>query len=315
LVQLLPTDPTLLDARSLAESEARVQAAEAAQAESDAMLISAREEAALARDQYERALKLHNGNAISEAEFDEAEHHHRMTEASLRSAEFRSKVKHYEKELARAALTLIADAKDVGFVSTIRIASPIDGRVLRVLHEDSSVVTAGTPILEIGDPQDLEMRIDVLSTDAVAIEAGAKVMIEHWGGGQPLHGTVRIVEPSAFLKISALGVEEKRVNVIADFVEPWAERKTLGDGYRIEARIVTHATDDHSLKIAAGTLFRHEDDWHVYRIRNERVELVRVRVGASNGLETEILEGVVEGDRLILHPTDQIRPGIMVLHS
>ncbi len=315
LLQILPADPTLLDARTQAESQARVQAADAAEEEAVANYASTKDAAELARHQYERAVKLMKSNSISQAEFDESEHHHRMAEAALRSAEFKSKVKLYEKEVARAALIRVTETNESGNDFAMRMVSPIDGRVLRILHEDSSIVTTGTPILEIGDPQDLELQIEVLSSDAVGIEPGAKVIIEHWGGEHSLHGTVRVVEPSAFLKISALGVEEKRVKVIADLVEPWEDRKTLGDGFRIEARIVVHSTDINSLKVAAGTLFRHQDDWHVYRIVNERTVLTPVKIGLTNGLETEILEGLSERDMLVLHPSDQIRHGVLVTNE
>ncbi len=314
LFQILPADPSLLDARARAESQARVQAADAAEEESVAALTSAREAAKLAQYQYERAVKLMKSNSISQAEYDEFEHHHRMAEAWLNSADFKSKVKQYEKEVARAALIRVTETNESGKDFAMKMVSPIDGQVLRIMHEDSSFVTTGTPILELGNPQDLELQIEVLSSDAVGIEPGAKVIIEHWGGEQPLHGTVRVVEPSAFLKISALGVEEKRVRVIADLVETWEERKTLGDGFRIEARIVVRSSETDSLKVAAGTLFRHQDDWHVYRIKNRRTFLTPVSIGLSNGLETEILQGLRETDLVVLHPSDQIRSGMLVSH-
>lgn len=184
--------------------------------------------------------------------------------------------------------------------------------MLRVFHEDSGVVSIGTPLLEIGDVRDLEMVLDILSTEAIRIEPGDKIFIEHWGGREALHGIVRRIEPAAFLKVSALGVEEKRVNVIGDFVDPWESRKTLGDGFRIEARIVIETTNADSLKVASGALFRHGESWHVYRVRNSRVELVPVKTGATNGLETEIREGLDQGDVVVLHPTDQVSSGIRV---
>jgi HlyD family secretion protein len=312
LMQILPADPSLLDARSRAESQARAQAADAALDESEALFHRAREAADLAQSQYERALKLYQEVSISQSEFEEAEHRHRMSQAELRSAEFRSKMKLYEKEQARAALMKISEFSDEGKSTPMKILSPIDGRVLRILHEDSSVISVGTAILEVGDPRDLEILIDVLSSDAVSIEPGARVFIEHWGGDRTLNGTVRTIEPSAFLKISALGVEEKRVNVVADFVEPWEERKTLGDGFRIEARIVAASSDPRSLKVASGTLFRFRDEWHVYRVEKERATLVPVKVGKSNGRQTEIFEGLNEGDIVILHPSDQVRQGTYV---
>lgn len=313
LVQILPADPSPLDARTQAECEARQRAAEAAKEQADAELATAREGAELALHTYDRALKLIGNNSISQAEFDEAEHHDRIAKANLRSAEFAAKVKLHERELARAALSRVSDTSGSNHQAAMRIVAPVDGRVLRVFHEDSSTVAAGTPLLEVGDPRDLEMEIDVLSSDAVRIQPSAKVLVDHWGGEHLLQGIVRTIEPSAFLKISALGVEEKRVKVIADFTEPWERLQRLGDGYRIEARIVVHTTKNDSLKVAAGCLFRHGDLWQVYRIKGGQAELVSVTVGATNGQETEIVGGLDEGDDVILHPSDQIRAGVSVV--
>lgn len=313
LMQIIPVDPTLLDARAQAEAESRAQAADASVEEAEALLQSAKENSALAQDQYDRALKLHRSDSISQAEFEEAEHRHRMAVAGLRSAEFRAKVKTHEREVARAALSRFTEPTDPDKVSAMKIFSPIDGRVLRVINEDANAIAAGTPILEIGDPRDIELRIDVLSTDAVALRPGSKVIVERWGGDQPLHAIVRVVEPSAFLKISALGVEEKRVNILADFVEDWEQRSTLGDGYRIEARIVVAETPEDSLKIKSGTLFRHEGRWAVYALRAGRARLVGVEPGLGNGLETEIKSGLQEGDIVVMHPTEAIRDGVRVV--
>ncbi len=192
------------------------------------------------------------------------------------------------------------------------LVSPIDGKVLRVFLEDAGVVEPRTALLELGDPQDLEIEIDVLSSDAVRIQPGDKLYVDHWGGPKSLEAVVRIVEPSAFLKVSALGVEEKRVNVIADFVDPWSDRKTLGDGFRIEARIVVESTADDALKVPAGTLFREGDWWKSYRIVDGVTELCTVEIGETNGLETEIISGLSEGDVVVLHPTDKVRDGVRV---
>jgi HlyD family secretion protein len=174
-------------------------------------------------------------------------------------------------------------------------------------------VAAASAILELGDASDLEIEIDVLSTDAVSVQPGDRVYVEHWGGSTTLEGVVRVVEPSAFLKISALGVEEKRVNVIADFVDPWTCRQTLGDGFRIEARIVVASTPDDSLLVPAGTLFREQNAWHVYRVVDGVAERCPVDVGETDGLQTEIKAGVSEDDALILHPTNKVREGVSVI--
>ena len=197
-----------------------------------------------------------------------------------------------------------------GWNFTIR--SPISGRVLRVFQESSAVVTAGMSLLELGDPVDLEVEIDVLSSDAVKIKPGAHVMLEHWGGEEVLNGRVRLVEPSGFTKISTLGVEEQRVNVIVDLIDPIEKRATLGDGFRVEARIVVAEAND-VLRIPASSLFRPSStDWAVFRVVDGLATETKVEVGNQNGLEAEIVAGLNEGDQVIVHPSDQIADGVAV---
>ncbi len=312
IAKMLPADPSLLDARSQAESEARMRAAEAGEQQANAVLASAIEVADLAEHHVERARKLASSKSISEAEMEEAEHQAGQAKANVRAAEFNSKVRAFELEQAVAGLMQSTDGKIGDRTAAMTIVAPTQGRVLRVFHEDAGVVNAGTPLLEVGDIREMEMVLDILSTEAVRIQPGAKIFIEHWGGKLTLNGSVRRIEPAAFLKVSALGVEEKRVNVIGDFVDPWETRQALGDGFRIEARIVIETTSPDSLKVASGALFRHGESWHVYRVRNSRAELVPVAIGASDGYETEIREGLERGDLVILHPTDQVRSGIRV---
>lgn len=173
-------------------------------------------------------------------------------------------------------------------------------------------VTAGTKLLEVGDATNLECEIDVLSTDAVKIHPGARAIIEHWGGDEPLNGRVRVVEPSAFTKVSALGVEEQRVYVLIDFTDPLSRRPTLGDEYRVEARIVIWEGEN-VLKIPAGALFRHGESWAVYRVEDGRARLRTLVLGHNNGLEAEVASGLEADDRVILHPSDKITEGTKVM--
>jgi HlyD family secretion protein len=312
LARIEPGDPTLLDAREYAQAEARVRAAEASARQTNAALQRAEEAHGLAEHEYKRALELIQTNVMSKSEFDQAEHQERMAQADIRSAEFAVAVANFEWDLAKAALIRSRPGSNGEHTADmLTITSPIDGKVLRVFQESAGVVTSGTQLLEIGDPHDLEMLIDVLSNDAVKIRPGAKVFVEHWGGDGELEGTVRLVEPSAFLKISALGVEEQRVNVIADFTSPFEQRQTLGDGYRIEARIVVDQATD-VIKVPAGTLFPERGAWHVFRVAEGRAVLQQVEPGKSNGLETEILSDLDDGAVLILHPTDKIEDGARV---
>ena len=312
LARIEPTDPVLLDARTQAEYEARVRAAEAAVEQADSTVVRAKEALALADHHYKRAKNLINSKAISRSEFDTAEHRQHFAKADLNSAKSALKVAKFELEGAKIALARFDSSSSQSTSKPFRLVSPIDGQVLRVFHEDASVVAPGMALLELGDPLDLEIVIDVLSTDSVQIRPGDKVFIEHWGGESPLEAVVRLVEPSAFLEISALGVKEKRVNVIADFVATACDRETLGDGFRIEARIVVSSTSEESIKVASGALFREGDDWFVYRVASRTAQKCKVQRGERNGLETEIKSGLSAGDYVILHPTDKIRHGVAV---
>jgi HlyD family secretion protein len=293
-----PGDPALLDPRARAEAEARVRAGEEASKLAGTNLNQARAEA-------ERARRLGVGGSISQEELERAEHKERTAAFALRICE-------YELALARAAFqrTQPRSPGENGS-NRLEIRSPISGCVLEVYQESSRAISVGTELLKVGDTTDLECVIDVLSTDAVKIARGAKVYLEHWGGEQPLLGRVRLVEPGAFMKVSALGVEEQRVNVLVDFTEPRAKREALGDGYRVEARIVVWEGES-VLKAPAGAFFRHADAWAVFRNVKGRARLTPVSIGRGNGLETQIVSGLDEGDVVILHPSDRIKDGIAV---
>lgn len=311
LALIEPSDPSLLDARATAEAKARVRADEASQAQSQAGLSRAKESYELAKSEYERAESLIQRGAITQAEFDRHQQQERIAEADVRAAEFARKVADFELQLAQAALIRTRGSAVPGSKSTMTILAPVSGRVLRVFQESAGVVTRSTRLIEVGDPLDLEMQIDVLSTDAVRIRPGAKVLVEHWGGDQTLTGSVRVVEPAGFLKISALGVEEQRVNVIADFLDPLEKRETLGDGYRVEARIVVDEAKD-TLLVPAGVLFRDGEDWCVFQVVDGRARLRRVETGRSNGRKTEIVQGLEADDVVILHPSDEVSDGVGV---
>jgi len=187
----------------------------------------------------------------------------------------------------------------------VEVKAPASGRVLRVVEESSRAVAVGTPLMEIGDSTDLEVVIEVLSRDGAAIQPGTRVELEQWGGSEPLQARVRLVEPSAFTKVSALGVEEQRVNVIADIVTPVEKRASVGDAFRVEARIITWESGN-VLKVSSGALFRRGEQPAVFVLRNGRAELKQIKVGRTSGTEAEILEGLQSGDDVILYPGDRI---------
>ena len=214
---------------------------------------------------------------------------------------------------ADGALRVIeAELAEAGIAGTppalVEVRAPVGGRVLHVFQESERPVTAGTPLVEVGDPTDLEVVIELLSRDGAALAPGAAVEFEQWGGPMPLAGKVRLVEPAAFTKISALGVEEQRVNVIADITTPLDQRRSLGDNFRVEARVVVWASD-RVLKVPVSGLFRRGQDWAAYVVRDGRAALQLVKAGRASNTEMQVLEGLKEGDEVILYPGDRITEG------
>ena len=313
LATIAPVDPSLLDERTRSEAEARVRAAEAARDQAAARVKEANEAHEITHHEFERVKALRTSQAVPQAEYDRTEHEEQRTAHAMRSAEFAQQVAVFELEVARAALERSRPgASGDQNREQLEIYSPITGRVLRVIQESATVVSPGMPLLELGDPSRMEVEVDVLSADAAVIRPGARVWLEHWGGERALEARVRLVEPSGFTKISALGVEEQRVNVIAEFDEPSAQRGALGDAFRVEARIVVWETAD-VLRIPAGCLFRHGSSWAVYRVNGDFAELSDVEIGHNNGLEAEVLDGLVESDRVVLHPSDKLGDGAYIV--
>lgn len=304
LAQIEPADPSLLDSRSRAQAEARIKAAEVAAERAKAAIEESKARKQLTeRDLVRQRILLESKNT-SKQRFDDAEYQDRAASEGLRSAELALQIAVFELEQAQAALIPTNDGSGLRH----EIRSPINGKVLRVFQESSTPVSAGARLVELGDPTDLEIQVDVLSNDAVKIEPGTRVLLEHWGGEGHLEAEVRLVEPSAFTKISALGVEEQRVYVVADLTTPVAERKTLGDGFRVEARIVVSEAED-VLKIPAGALFRSEGEWHVFTKQGSNAALTKVELGAKNGLEAEVKSGLSMDDWVVSHPSDQVDHG------
>ena len=314
LAVIEPADPSLIDARTKAEIEAKVKATNAARQQADSGLSRARSTHQLAVSQLRRAKELRDGGGLSVDEYDTAVSKEMVAANEVKAAEFAVRVAEFEHEMAKAARIriqprLTADTEQDRF----EIRSPIGGLVLRVFQESEAVIGGGTRLLELGDPRDLEMEIDVLSTDAVKIRNGARVIVDHWGGPEPLAGRVRVIEPAGFLKVSALGVEEQRVNVIADFTDPLDKRKPLGDAYRVEAQIVI--SEGETLKVPSGALFRRNGQWACFTQTNGRAKIREVKVGRSNGLETEVSDGLQEGEPVIVHPSDRVTDGVRVTGS
>jgi len=305
----LPAAPVPLDARSRAEAEAAVSAARAGLGGARAERERAQAALGLAESELARHRELAGQRIVSRQALEAKEAEARAAEEARRAAEFAVASAEHQLEMARARLLQAAGGAGAGQALTLR--APIDGVVFKRLRESESVVPAGEPLLEIGDPRQLEIVSDVLSTDAVKVRPGSLVLLEHWGGDHLLRARVRRVEPSGFMKVSALGVEEQRVNVVMDFEDPLEAWAALGDGYRVEVRIVVWEGDG-VLKVPTSSLFRRGEDWAVFAVDDGRAELRAVTVGRRNGTEAEVRAGLLEGERVVLHPSDTLANGSRV---
>jgi HlyD family secretion protein len=304
-IEPLPMAP--LDPRQLAEAKARVAAAEQLKHEAEAGVERVRAECEQARRELARAEKLVETGDVSRQEFERARSAEQTCRQQLEAARYRASAAASEVEVAKAALLAVERAGQSGGTATVLVRAPVGGRVLRVAEESERVVMAGAPLIELSNPT-LEIVVDVLSSDAVKVKPGAAVSVEGWGGEQSLPARVRLIEPSGFTKVSALGVEEQRVNVIADFVEPHVP---LGDGYRVEVKIVVWEKLD-ALKAPTSALFRRGEDWAAFVVENEIARLREVQAGRRTPFEAEILGGLKEGEEVIEHPPNELKDGARV---
>lgn len=309
LANILPSDPAMLDVRSRSEAEAALRSADAALGFAEAQLESARAEAELAEHEAERIETLAARGTVSQAMLDRARTDLRRANAALATARANLRMRQAERDAAEARL--IGPDAALTAEGVVEVVSPIEGQVLRVLQESEAVVQPGTPLVELGDPADLEIVAELLSTDAVRVEQGASALVHAWGGAQPLRARVRRVEPFGFLKVSALGVEEQRVNVILDLVEPQEDWRSLGHGYRVEPEIEIWQGEDVVIAPVA-SLFRHDGGWAAFRVESGRARLIEIELGRSNGREAQILSGLQPGDTLVLYPSDRIEDGVAV---
>lgn len=306
-----PSDPAFLDPRSEAQARADIRAAESAEALARAAVEQAQAELDFAAREHDRAVQLSEEGTISERELDEAERAFRTKRAALATTVAALDIRAYELERARAALVTPASETRPAECECVAIRAPVDGSVLRILQQSEGVVSAGDALVEIGDPRDLEIVVDLLSSDAVNVEPGQRVIIEHWGGDATLDGRVRLVEPYGFTKVSALGIEEQRVNAIIDLTSPMEAWSRLAHGYRVDVRIVLWQAPD-AVKVPLLALFRDGEGWAVFVENAGRAERRPVTLGRRNRLEAEILSGLQAGTRVVLHPSDRVQHGVRI---
>jgi HlyD family secretion protein len=301
--------PPLLDARTRSTSEARLSGALAGERQVRAQIERAEASAEYAGSEATRLRALHDNGAISAVELERAELAERTARAELDSLRFGARVATHEVQMARATLSRLGAGAEKAD-EQLDVPSPITGRVLKILHKNEGVVQAGTPLVEVGDPAALEIAVDVLTTDAVRIAPGARVTVDRWGG-DALDARVRHIEPSAFTRVGALGVEEQRVNVLIDIVAPNKDWQALGDGYRVEAHIIVWEGKD-VVQVPASAVFRRDGDWALYRVEEEKARLTKVVTGHSTGQSIEITKGLEPADQVIVHPSDRVADGVAV---
>lgn len=308
LAEIKPVEPTFLDVRTEAEARVAVETARAAVDLAGAELTQARAELAFAQAEVVRQRRLRKTGAVTERALQDAERAFRSRRAAVETAKAGVAMRRSELAAAEVRLQPPRFEPHDDECPCIPIRAPVDGQVLRVLHESEGVVSAGLPLVEIGDPSDLEIVADFLSADAVRIEPGQRVIIEGWGGPLALQGEVAKVEPYAFTKVSALGIEEQRVNVVIDLVGPPTSWARLGHGFEVDARIVLWETDA-ALKIPLTALFRDGRDWATFAVEEGRARLQKVEVGARGELEAAINSGLNAGDVVVRYPHAGIGDG------
>jgi HlyD family secretion protein len=290
VIDPLPASP--LDERNRALAEARRES-------SRVLLEKSHKTQELARNELRRIEQMYEAKTVSPQDVESAQM--RETAAAREVASAEGMLRAAEAELAVTGGTATSAVP-------VEVRANASGRVLHVFQESSRAVMQGTPLLEIGDPADLEVVVEMLSRDGAAIAPGAAVLLEQWGGPAPLDGRVRLIEPAAFTKISALGVEEQRVYVVVDITTPLESRRSLGDNFRVEARVITWESPN-ALKVPSSGLFRQGNNWAAYVVRDGKAVLVPVQAGRSSGAEIQVVDGLKEGDEVILYPGDRIKDG------
>jgi HlyD family secretion protein len=310
VARVLPAPSTPIDARTRSQLEARVEAAVDTLRQARTRVESARAALSQAHRELDRQRQLERGHVIAPQDMEVAQTRQQVAEADVNAAVAGVNVAEHDVEAARAALRA-SESPDPTAGRVIEVRAPRAGSILRVFEESERLVAAGAPLLEIGDPSSLEIVADLLSTDAVNVSPGAPVLIDRWGGEGALNGRVRLIEPSSFTKVSALGVEEQRVNVVIDLTDPPTIWQRVGDRFALEVRVVTWECPD-VLKVPVGTLFRRGDQWAVFKVVGNRAVTQMIRIGHQNSVEAEVLDGLGANDSIIVHPSERVTDGIRI---
>ncbi len=307
-----PSDPTFLDLRSEEEAKAAVETSKAQLSLARAQLNQAQSERDFAYTELERTQRLITRKLVSQRELDQALKDYRTKTAAVETALASIKARQSELAQAKARLVSPLDVQNTQQgCDCLPVLAPTSGKVLRVLHESEGIVQAGEVLLEIGDTRDLEIVVDFLSIDAVKIQPGQRVRIEDWGGEPALNGLVKKVEPFGYTKVSALGIEEQRVDVIIELTDPHEQWRSLGHGFQVEAHVILWEQDE-ILKLPMTALFRENGEWSVFVVEDARAILKKVTLGKTNAFEAQILGGLAVGEQVILHPGNKITSGALI---
>lgn len=309
VAQLAPVDPDFLDRRTERRVRAQIEALDAAADSSEMRIAQARSQRDLAVKEQARVEALFKRGFATRASLDRVRTATAQTEAQLAEAVRATEAARFDGQAARATLTSPTSPRPSTRLLAVR--SPVSGTVMRLPRESEAVVPVGSPLIELGDPRNLEIVTDLLSSDAVRIKPGARVLIENWGGEGALGGRVRRIEPFGFTKFSALGVEEQRVNVIIDFTDPPERWIRLGHGYRVIVRVVEWEKPE-AVLIPVSALFREKGGWAVFAVEQGRAKLRAVKIGRMNDEKAELLGGLARRARVILHPSEKIMDGTRV---
>jgi len=308
VAELMPTAPAFIDARTQRELRERTGAAEAQLARARAEGLKTQAQRDQARADRERQARLSKEGFVSQNALEQAQLALRTAERAVEASRFAEEAARHELAQARAALSRYESGAPA---AKWPVSAPVAGVVLKVAQQSEGAVALGAPLLEVADPRSLEAVVDVLSQEAVGIRPGMPARLELGQGVAPLAARVRLVEPAAFTKVSALGVEEQRVNVVLDFAEPLDRVQTIGDGFRVEAHIVVFRAEN-AVKVPVGALFREGPGWALFVVTGERAEKRAVETARRNGAEAMIEAGVKLGERVVVYPSDALRHGSRV---
>jgi len=308
VARLDPATSALLDPRARAQARADIATAQSALRSAHERIAAASTELAVAQREYQRQDSLRKDGMTTATLLDSTRARAAQAQAALTTARADEQIAQQRLQVARASLALDGSA---GSGKALTLTAPVQGVVLKRAVESATPVPAGQVLLEIGNPAQLEIEVEALSTDAVTLRPGLKARVLRWGGEGVLDATVTRIEPGGFTKVSALGVDEQRTRVILDFTSPQAKWAALGDGYRVEVEFIQRQEKD-VLQVPVNALFRAGDGWAVYGVDGGRAHKLPVTIGARSATAAEVIGGLSAGQSVIVQPDDRIKEGTRI---